>query len=91
MFARRRYVYGSELLELVGVPVLTACALDADAALRAAAARACAELAQGGTVDAHTDLIDLLEKVPRPAPMCFFGEYDNKKKSRVTSRRNASR
>lgn len=59
----RRFLYGSELLELVGVPVLTACALDADAALRAAAARACADLAQDITADAATDLIDLLEKV----------------------------
>ncbi|PZC72537.1 hypothetical protein B5X24_HaOG211061 [Helicoverpa armigera] len=60
---RNRYLYGEELTELVGLPVLGACALDADVALRAAAARALAELAQASASDACTDLIDLLEKI----------------------------
>lgn len=66
---RHRYLYGEELIELVAIPVLSSCALDAEVSLRAAAARALTELAKGCTSDACTDLIDLLEKVraaPRP-------------------------
>ncbi|KAJ8727807.1 hypothetical protein PYW08_016192 [Mythimna loreyi] len=60
---RNRYLYGEELIELVGIPVLSACALDAECALRAAAARALTELARASASDACTDLIDLLEKI----------------------------
>lgn len=68
---RDRLIYGSELVERVGVPVLGACAADADCLVRAAAARALADLARVTQADC-TDLIDLLEKVQRcatpPAP-----------------------
>ncbi|XP_053607543.1 tuberin isoform X2 [Plodia interpunctella] len=60
---RTRSVYGEELVELVAVPVLAACAADAAAGLRAAAARALAELARLCVADPATDLIDLLEKI----------------------------
>lgn len=58
-----RFAYGEELVERVGVPVLGACALDAEPAVRAAAARALTELARATSSDATTDLIDLLEKI----------------------------
>ncbi|XP_037872619.1 tuberin isoform X4 [Bombyx mori] len=60
---RYGYVYGEELVELVGVPVLSGCALDADVAMRAAAAKNLALLARNGTSESCTDLIDLLEKI----------------------------
>lgn len=60
---RNRFLYGEELVELVGVPVLGACAMDADVAVRGAAARALVTLACASTSDACTDLIDLLEKI----------------------------
>ncbi|XP_060802820.1 tuberin [Amyelois transitella] len=60
---RHRTLFGEELLELVGLPVLSACATDPDCALRAAAASALVELARQSTSDAVTDLIDLLEKI----------------------------
>ncbi|XP_075973057.1 tuberin-like isoform X2 [Anticarsia gemmatalis] len=62
LLRRHRYLY-EELLELLAVPVLGAVALDADAALRAAAARELTALARGAAADACTDLIDLLEKI----------------------------
>lgn len=52
-------MYGSELVELVGVPVLALCAADADCGLRCACARALTALCAW---DASADLIDLLEK-----------------------------
>lgn len=61
----RRVAYGEEVVELVGVPVLSWCAADADSQLRADAAIAIADLAKSTFTDVCTDLIDLLEKVPR--------------------------
>lgn len=54
-------MYGEELVELVALPVLGACALDAECAVRAGAARGLAELAL--LQDSCTDLVDLLEKI----------------------------
>ncbi|XP_063533671.1 uncharacterized protein LOC134743970 [Cydia strobilella] len=69
---RHRFLYEEEVVVGVGVPLLSWCGAGAgagvgvgvDPALRAAAARAAAELAVLVTGDAATDLIDLLEKVP---------------------------
>lgn len=67
---RHRHLYGEELVERVGAPVLGACALDAEPALRAAAARALVDMARVCSADATTDLIDLLEKIlDRPFDM----------------------
>ncbi|XP_068632224.1 tuberin isoform X2 [Battus philenor] len=60
---RHRCGHGEELAERVGAVVAGACALDAEAALRAAAARALPDLARMCAPDACTDLIDLLEKI----------------------------
>ncbi|XP_013168999.1 PREDICTED: tuberin [Papilio xuthus] len=60
---RHRCGHGEELAERVGTALAAACALDAEAALRAAAARALPELARMCAPDACTDLIDLLEKI----------------------------
>ncbi|XP_063381192.1 tuberin [Cydia fagiglandana] len=57
---RHRFLYEEEVVVGLGVPVLGWC----EGPLRAAAARAAAELAVLAAGDAATDLIDLLEKVP---------------------------
>ncbi|CAH0719708.1 unnamed protein product, partial [Brenthis ino] len=62
-FARRQRAHGDELAERVGGAVAAAAALDADAALRAAAARALPPLAKLCSADACIDLIDHLEKI----------------------------
>ncbi|XP_037293673.1 tuberin isoform X2 [Manduca sexta] len=59
---RYRWAYGEELAESVGVPVLGACALDAEPLLRAAAAKHLPALARHAP-DSCTDLVDLLEKI----------------------------
>lgn len=59
----RRHAHAEELAERVGGAVAGAAALDADAALRAAAARALPALARLCSADACIDLIDQLEKV----------------------------
>ncbi|CAG5031361.1 unnamed protein product [Parnassius apollo] len=60
---RNRCAHGEELAERVGGAIASACALDAEATLRAAAARALPELARLCSPDACTDFIDLLEKI----------------------------
>lgn len=54
-------------MERVGGALAAACALDADTALRAAAARALPDLARLCSSDVCVDLIDQLEKVSEPS------------------------
>lgn len=63
MFGAYSCGHGEELAERVGAPLMAGVALDADAALRAAAARAIPDLARMCCSDACIDLVDLLEKV----------------------------
>ncbi|XP_072932345.1 tuberin [Epargyreus clarus] len=68
---RNRCGHGEELAERVGAPLMAGVALDADAALRAAAARAIPDLARMCCSDACIDLVDLLEKIlNRPFETC---------------------
>ncbi|KAI5634859.1 tuberin domain-containing protein [Phthorimaea operculella] len=60
---RNKLVYGEELVERVGLPVASACALDAEPSVRAAAASALTELAKICTSDVTADLLELLEKI----------------------------
>ncbi|XP_049869315.1 tuberin isoform X2 [Pectinophora gossypiella] len=67
---RYKLTYGEELVERVGAPVVASCALDAEPAVRAAAARAAAELARAVSSDVCADLVDLLQKIlDRPFEM----------------------
>lgn len=59
----RRHICSEEVVEQVCVPVLVACAGDAEGAVRGAAARGATELALACAGDAASDLIALLEKV----------------------------
>ncbi|XP_050670637.1 tuberin [Leptidea sinapis] len=79
---RNRYTGGEELVERVGAAALTACAADAEAPLRAAAARAAPDLLRACGATLAVDLIDQLEKIlNRPfevyvSDVCIGAESD---------------